>query len=183
MPAVAVGYRVTDPHALGPDFLATVLLCEVLSDGDASRLNRRLVRGDQLVTDVGAYVGEFGDPFDERDPTVLTITAHYPRAESLPAILAGLDAEMARIATDGVTDDEVDRVRTRLLATVLREADSVLSRTLAAAKFELIFGSAEIFAALPSRFAAVTAADVQAAAARLTDGHRAIVELVPGGKA
>ncbi len=181
MPAVAVGYRVPDPHQLDSDFLATVLLCEVLSDGDSSRLVQRLVRRDQLVTDIGAYVGEFGDPFDERDPTVLTITAHYPRVDALPAVLNGIDTELARVAVDGVTDDELNRVRTRFLATVLREADSVLNRTLAAAKFELIFGAAEIFAELPSRFAAVTAADVQGAAARLSDSNRAIVELVPGG--
>ena len=69
--------------------LANVLLAEVLSDGDASRLQRRLVQRDHLVTDIGAYVGEFGDPFDERDPTAFTITAHYPDAASLDAILRG----------------------------------------------------------------------------------------------
>ena len=56
-----------------------MLLAEVLTDGDASRLNRRLVQRDDLVTDVAAYIGEFGDPFDERDPTAFTITRALPR--------------------------------------------------------------------------------------------------------
>ena len=81
IPAVAIGYRVPDPVGSLEQHLAHVLLAEVLSDGDASRLQRRLVQQDHLVTDVAAYIGEFGDPFDERDPTALTISAHYPQAE------------------------------------------------------------------------------------------------------
>ena len=78
-PAVAVGYRVPDPVGCSTSYLADVLLAEVLTDGDASRLQQRLVQRDRLVTDIAAYLGEFGDPFDERDPTAFTITAHYPR--------------------------------------------------------------------------------------------------------
>ena len=55
-----------------------------------------------LVTDVSAYLGEFGDPFDERDPTPFTITAHYPDAAALDPILAAIDAELASIAEDGL---------------------------------------------------------------------------------
>ena len=75
-----------------------MLLAEVLTDGDASRLQRRLVQRDQLVTDIAAYLGEFGDPFDERDPTAMTITAHYPDAGSLDAMLRAVDEELDRIA-------------------------------------------------------------------------------------
>lgn len=181
MPAMAVGYRVPDPAGLTTEFLAIVLLCEVLSDGDAARLQQRLVQRDGLVTDVSAYVGEFGDPFDERDPTVLTISAHYPLVGSLDAMLRAIDEELTRIAVDGVGAQELARVRTRLVATMLREADSVLNVTLAAAKFELICGSAEIFTTLASRFAAVGVEEVTAAAQRLLAGHRAVVELLPGG--
>ena len=79
--------------------MANLLLAEVLVDGDASRLQRRLVQRDHLVMDVAAYLGEFGDPFDERDPSTFTITAHYADADSLDTILAAVDEELARIAT------------------------------------------------------------------------------------
>ena len=95
---MAIGYRVPDPVRNLDDHLAHVLLAEVLTDGDASRLQRRLVQRDHLVTDIAAYIGEFGDPFDERDPTALTITAHYPDAGSLDTILRALDEEIDRIA-------------------------------------------------------------------------------------
>ena len=44
IPAVALGYRVPDPVKKLPKHLANLLLAEILSDGDASRLNRRLVQ-------------------------------------------------------------------------------------------------------------------------------------------
>jgi predicted Zn-dependent peptidase len=181
IPAVALGYRVPDPVGSLDALLAHLLLAEVLSDGDASRLQRRLVQRDQLVTDIGAYIGEFGDPFDERDPTTFTITAHYPDATSLPAILRGVDEELARIADGGLANGELDRVRTRLVSVLLRESDAVISRTLELAKFQLIHGRAELLAELPARLSAVGEDAVRAAAAALEPDRRAVLELVAGG--
>ncbi len=181
LPAVALGYRIPDPVGDFRAHLANVLLAEVLTEGDASRLQRRLVQRDHLVTDVGAYIGEFGDPFDERDPTAFTITAHYPDPASLESILSGIDAELAAIAADGLEPGELDRVRTRLVSVSLREVDAVLARTLAAARFELIFGRAELVNELPARLAEVTDADVAQAAAQMTPNRRAVVELIAGG--
>jgi predicted Zn-dependent peptidase len=181
IPAVAIGYRVPDPVAQPDDHLAGVLLSEILTEGDASRLQRRLVHRDRLVTDVSAYLGEFGDPFDERDPTAFTITAHYPNPESLGRILAVVDEELARVAADGLEPGELDRVRTRTVSVLFRDLDAVLSRALEFAKFELIFGRAELISELPDRLTAVTGADVQAAAAALRPEGRAVVELIAGG--
>jgi len=181
IPAVAIGYRVPDPVARLDEHLAGVLLSEILAEGDASRLQRRLVHRDRLVTDVSAYLGEFGDPFDERDPTAFTITAHYPNPESLERILAAVDEELARVAADGLEPGELDRVRTRTVSVLFREMDAVLSRALEFAKFELIFDRAELISELPDRLTAVTGADVQAAAAALSPERRAVVELIAGG--
>src|SRR2546429_6668386 len=38
-------------------FRSYLLLSEVLTDGDASRLEKRLVRDDRTVTQVGSYLG------------------------------------------------------------------------------------------------------------------------------
>ena len=181
IPAVAIGYRVPDPVARLDEHLAGVLLSEILTEGDASRLQRRLVHRDRLVTDVSAYLGEFGDPFDERDPTAFTITAHYPNPESLERILAAVDEELARVAADGLEPGELDRVRTRAVSVLFREMDAVLSRALEFAKFELIFDRAELISELPDRLTAVTGADVQEAATALSPERRAVVELIAGG--
>ena len=182
-PAVAIGYRLADPVSSFDALLAKVLLGEILSDGDSSRLQRRLVQRDHLVTDIAAYVGEFGDPFDERDPTTFTISAHYPEAASLDAVLGAVDDELRRIAEDGLQDGELDRVRTRLVSVLLRELDAVMSRTLAIAKFALIHSNAALVNELPARLAAITEADVRAAAADLAPERRAVLEVIAGGAA
>jgi predicted Zn-dependent peptidase len=181
LPAVAIGYRVPDPVAAVDDVLATLLLAEILTDGDASRLQRRLVQQDHLVTDISAYIGEFGDPFDERDPTAMTISAHYPDQGSLDKILRAVDEELARVADDGLDRGELDRVRTRVVSVSLRELDAVMSRTLELAKFELLHGRAELITELPDRLAAVTEDAIRAAAGALPPDRRAVLELIAGG--
>jgi zinc protease len=181
IPALALGFRVADPVNDFDAHLANVLLAELLSDGDASRLQRRLVQRDHLVTDVSAYLGTFGDPFDDRDPTTFTISAHYPDAGSLDRIVATVDEELGRIADDGLDDGELDRVRIRLTSVLLREMDAVISRALNFAKFELVFGRAELIEDLPPRLATVTADELRTAAAALRPERRAVVELIPGG--
>ncbi len=161
--------------------LANVLLTELLCEGDASRLQRRLVQRDHLVTDVSAYLGGFGDPFDERDPSVLTINARFPNAGALDRIVGAVDDELSRLVEDGLAEGELDRVRTRLLSVLLRDMDAVISRTLNFAKFELVFGQAGLIEQIPQRLAAITEADVRAAAAALLPDRRAVVELIAGG--
>jgi zinc protease len=181
IPAVALGYRAPDPVRSLEDHLALLLLAEALTDGDASRLQRRLVQRDHLVTDISAYLGEFGDPFDERDPSTMTITAHYPDAKALDAILRAIDEEIDRIAVDGLEPGELDRVRTRLVSVLMREVDSVINRTLEFAKFELIYGRAELMAELPGRLAAINVDAVRTAAEALRPDRRAVLELIAGG--
>jgi predicted Zn-dependent peptidase len=113
----------------------------------------------------------------------LNITAHYAEAKSTGAVIAAVDAEIDRLATDGTEPGELDRVRTKLAATIFRELDQVLNRSLEFAKFQLLFGDASLITELPRLLAQINDADIRAAAAQLTPSSRAVVELVPGASA
>jgi predicted Zn-dependent peptidase len=182
-PALAAGYPTPDPIAELPAYLATVLLAEVLSAGDASRLERRLVQQDRSVTSVATYLGTFGDPFDQRDPVLLTLEVHHPDGSKADDVLVAVDEEVERVASDGLEPGELARVQARLAAGVLREVDSVLERGLAFAALEQQRGRAELVNELPGMLGAITEAQVQAAAGRLLPGSRAVLELRPGGAA
>ena len=166
-----------------------MLLTEVLTAGDASRLEQRLVQKDRLVTSVETYLGTFGDPFDQRDPLLFTLETYYPQAGSADDILTAVDEELDRLANDGPEAGELDRVRARLSARLFREVDDVLGRTLTMAVFELLHGDPALLNALPDRLAEVTAAQLSSAAASVRIQPRSLLVLHPtattadGGKA
>ncbi|MDQ1671465.1 MAG: hypothetical protein QOC98_27 [Frankiaceae bacterium] len=179
-PAFAVGYRVPNPVADLAGYLPFVLLTEVLSSGDASRLERRLVQQDRSVTSVSAYLGTFGDPFDQRDPLLLTLEAYHPAERTADEILTAAEHELERLATDGLESGELDRVRARLAATLFREVDDVLGRTLALSVFELLHGDAGLVNELPARLEGVTDDQVAAAARTLLDQRKALLLIEAG---
>ena len=179
-PAVAAGWRGVDPVADLPGQLARVVLCDLMTAGDASRLERRLVQQDRTCLSAELYLGTFGDPFGQRDPALLTFEAVHSEDASPDDIVAVVTEELHRVATDGLAAGELDRVRARLAARLFREADQVLERTLALSAFELQRGRPELLNELPGLIAEVTAEQVRQAAAETADQYPAVLELRPG---
>lgn len=181
LPAVAAAWRVPDPVADYPAYLAAVVLGEVLTDGDASRLERRLVQQDRSVTQIAAYAGFMGEPFGVRDPTALVVQATHLPTVSADGILTAIGEETERVATDGLEPGELRRVGARIVAQLMRGADSVLGRARSVAAFALLHGRAELFTETPGLIAGVTDDDVRGAAAALQPDRRAVLELIAGG--
>ncbi len=179
-PAVALAWRTPDPEDL-VGYLPFVVLAEVLTDGDSSRLQERLLLRDRIATSIGGYLGIMGDPLDARDPTPFLIEVHHAPDVSADTVIAGVDEEIERLVTGGVTDAEVQRTVSRMVARYLREIDPVLGRATHAAVYEQQRGRAELLNELPSLLSAVTAEQVVAAAATLRRDNRAVLELRPAG--
>jgi len=181
MPALAMAWRVPDPLADLHAYLPYVVLAEVLTDGDASRLVERLVLTDRLAITVGGYLSTMGDPFDVRDPTAILLQAHFPTHVATEQVVRAVDEELDRLATGGLAPGELERVQARLAAHLLREVDPVLGRTLSMAVLEQQRGRAELVNELPALVAEVTGPQVVEAAATLRPHRRALLEVVPGG--
>jgi predicted Zn-dependent peptidase len=180
-PAVAMAWRVPDPADLDA-YLPYVVLAEVLTDGDAARLQDRLVMRDRAVTSVGGYLGVMGDPLDARNPTPLLLEVHHPEQTSVDTVTGAVDEELARLAGDGLTPGELERTVARMKARYLREIDPVLGRALNMSVFEQQRGRAELVNEVPALLESVTAEQVQAAAGTL-GADRAVLEVRPGGAA
>ena len=179
LPALALGYRLPDPvHELDA-YLANVVLASVLTDGDASRLQQRMVYQDPLVVEVSAGAGLMGVPLDARDPDTFTLTAIHTPEVGTDRVVAAVDEELENLATHGPSAEELSRVTARWSAGLHRERDRVVSRTLDLGSAELVHGRAELISELPQRVAEVTAADVAAAAKALRPDARAVLELEP----
>lgn len=178
-PALAIGYRLPDATVDFDGYVAHEVLAAVLCDGDSSRLEQRLVHTDELVTDVSARCGLFGAPLDARDPDTFFVTAIHPSTVDANRVLAVTDEEIARLAVEGPDPDELARIIARWAATLFRDHDRLVSRTLAIGAFELLHGRAELVAELPAAVAVVDPEQVASAAATLRPDSRAVLVLEP----
>ncbi|WP_051366509.1 M16 family metallopeptidase [Hamadaea tsunoensis] len=193
LPAVASAWRVPDPAVDLAGYLSYVVLAEVLTDGDASRLVERLVLKDRSVTSVGGYIGFMGEPFEVRDPTALVLQSHLPPGGSVDRVLATVDEELDRLAHDGLTPGELSRTQARIATQLLRDNDAALNRALRMAVLEQQRGTqtlagtdisgAALLNELPHMLAAVTEEQIVAAAATLRPERRASIEVIPGAGA
>jgi zinc protease len=138
------------------------------------------VHKDHNVTDVGCMMGTFGDDdFFVRDPSLFQVVVFHPGSASTDALVKAIDEEVERLASDGPSKEELARVVASSSAELWRSLDSILNRSHVVGSIETIHGSAELLDELADRLAAVTSADVAAAAADLAGQHRAVLELEP----
>jgi predicted Zn-dependent peptidase len=98
------------------------------------------------------------------------------------AVLAATDEEIAQLAADGPEPDELARITARWAATLFREHDRVVSRTMAIGAFELLHGRAELITELPALVAGMSAEQVAKAASQLRPDSRAVLIVEPVGK-
>jgi zinc protease len=180
LPALASAWRVPNPIDSFADYLPYVVLAEVLTDGDASRLVQRLVQRDRIATSIGGYIGFLGEPYEVRDPTALLLQAHLPVGGDVDKVLRTVDEECERIATDGLVEDELARTQARMATHLLRDTDAVLGRALRMAVLEQQRGNPGLINDLPRLIGEVTEEQVVAAAAMLRPGRRATIEVQVG---
>ena len=139
------------------------MLADILSGGTTTRLYRELVVEDAVAAGAGAYYD--GSPLDlGRFTLSITPADGVTVGEAEEAIRA----ELARVAEEGVTQQELDRARDRLFTSVVfaRDNQATMARILGAS----FAGGSDLteIREWPERMAAVTPADVQEAAKRFT---------------
>lgn len=178
LPALALGFRLPDPATDVEGYLGHALLASVLGDGEAARLQRRLVHVDHLVTDVSADCGLMGS-LDARDPDTFVITAVHPASVDPDRVIAAIDEELDKLAAEGPSSEELARQVARWSAAIYRENDRVMHRMLNLGARELLYGRAELAVELPERLAAITPEQVKTAAAALRSAGRGVLIVEP----
>jgi zinc protease len=106
------------------DALALTVLAAVLDGYSGARLDRALTQGDQRLADsVGAYNGLLG-----RGPQFFYLEGVPAKGQSSEALEAALRAQVQRVATEGVTEAELRRVKTQWVASEIYKLDSVFNQ-------------------------------------------------------
>ena len=172
LPVVFVGYPVPN-HGSG-DAYALEVLSTVLSGGRTSRLYRRLVYEERLALEAA---GDY--PRLTLDPDTFTFYVTVLPGRTVEEAETALDAEVERLRTELVSEEELRRAQNQLEAAYLFGQDSVFSRSASLARHELL-GGWRLRETYLSGIRAVTRDDVRRAAERhLVAERRTTAILLP----
>ncbi|RWA69476.1 MAG: insulinase family protein [Mesorhizobium sp.] len=160
VPSFSTQWVVPSYHTAKPgEAEALDLLAAILGGDNRSRLYQQLVVKQGIASEAGAFFQ--GTMLDATNFTVYGT----PRGDAkLSDVEAAVDAEIARIVKDGVTDDELERAKTRYVRSMIFARDkqddmaNMYGSTLATG------GNVKDVEEWPDRIRKVTAAEVKAAA-------------------
>jgi zinc protease len=157
------------------DAYALDVLAAVLDGYDNARLTAKLVRTDRIANDVGAsYSGIARGPVSfvlDGTPALGTTTVQLEKL---------LRAEVERIAKDGVSEAELKRVKTQLIAGQIYKRDSVFGQAMEIGMMEMSGLSYRDIDRLIEKLRAVTPQQVQAVAQKyFGDDALTVATLVP----
>ena len=107
----------------GPYALA--VLAAVLDGNDSARLKRRLVRERRIADEAGASYEAYA-----RGPGVLMLEGVPAQGRTVAELETALRAEVAAIATDGVTEIELERAKIQFVANRVYKRDSIFAQAL-----------------------------------------------------
>jgi zinc protease len=145
------------------------ILSEVLGGGVRSRLYQELVVKQGIASSAMAYY----------QGTALDDTFFWglgsPRGDAtIEDVEKAIDAEVAKIAADGVTEEEVEKAKKRFVRSMIFARDEQDGMARIYGSTLTTGGTVEDIANWPDRIRAVKAEDVKAAATRWLDERRAV---------
>ncbi len=157
------------------DAFALDVLAAVLDGYDNARLPARLVRTQRLANSVDAsYDGT------ARGPVMFMMSGEPTKDTSIEQLEAALRAEIERVATDGVSEAELKRVKAQLIASQVYKRDSVFGQAMEIGSMEMAGISHKQIGRIIERLAAVTPAQVQAVARKyFSDEQLTVATLSP----
>jgi zinc protease len=162
------------PRMGSNDWIHGDLLSTVLASDKASRLERALVHEQQIAQDVAAYV------LPTEATGMLMLQATAKEGISIEELEESIDAEIARIATDGITDDELTRAQNRAEMEYAHQIENYDTRADLIGMMSTYFDDPRLIHTWLDPYRAATAADLTRVAANyLTPDNRVTSLFVP----
>ncbi|WP_288108185.1 pitrilysin family protein [Limnobacter sp.] len=165
-PYVLIGFKVPkledvakdrDPYAL--DVLAAVL------DGySGARLNKSLVQGTQEAVSVGASYDMTG-----RGPSLFYLEGTPAKGKTVDQLEKDLLAQVKKVADDGISEQELERVKSQLMAGQVYKRDSVFGQAMEIGQTLTLGFKVEDIDRMIDQMKTVTRAEVQDVAKRYFD--------------
>jgi zinc protease len=164
------------PTAQDDDALALTVLAAVLDGYNGARLDRALTQGaDRVADSAGASNGLMG-----RGPQLFMLDGVPAKGKSPAQVEAALRAQVARVAREGVTEAELQRVKTQWVASEVYKLDSLFNQARELGSYWAQGLPLDTGERLLARLRGVTAGQVRAVAQRyFGDDQLTVAVLVP----
>jgi predicted Zn-dependent peptidase len=172
LPALMLGWK--SPVRRTPEFYALMLASDLLLEGESSRLYQKLVKGDESVVAVQGGVAE------RRGPSSLYLFAIPKPGKTTEDIRRTIEAEIRRLADEGPTAEEMEKLRNNLLNDAVRGRQSTMFRAQMLAEYALYDRDPSLFNTEFESYLRVTPEEIREAAARhLATDNFSLIEVVP----
>jgi zinc protease len=154
---------------------ALQVLAGVLDGNDSARLGKTLVREQQLASEVGA-----GYDATSRGPTLFTLEGVPSEGKTVADLETGLRGEIEKIVKDGVSEDELRRVKSQVTAGEVYKLDSLFYQAMQIGQMESYGVGYQAIPLMLEKLQAVTAQQVQEVAREfLQDDNLTVAVLDP----
>jgi zinc protease len=158
----------SDPYALA-------ILAGVLSGNDSARLQKTLVKTQQIAVNASA-----GYDAVARGPGMFMIDATPAPGKSVAELERAIRAELARVKNEGISEAELARVKAQVIAADVYQRDSLFYQAMQLGDYVTTGLPPEALAGRLDKLRAVTARQVQDAARQwLQDDRLSVAELDP----
>ncbi|HTY04386.1 MAG TPA: pitrilysin family protein [Rhodocyclaceae bacterium] len=161
LPYVAMAWKVPRLQNVDTDRepYALEVLAGVLDGNDAARLAKDLVRAQKIAQSAGAgYDGTV------RGESLFTLDGQPAEGHTVAELETALRGEIRRIADEGVTAEELARIKTQIVAGQVYKRDSMMAQAMEIGQFEAAGFNWHDYDKLLEKLRSVTPEEVQAVA-------------------
>lgn len=148
------------PARLTAPYYAADLITEIMGNGYSSRLYQRLVKEEQLFSNISCY------HTGSTDPGLLVAEGKIVEGKSIEAANAAIEREMQILVENGVTEEELIKAKNKIESMIVFEDMTLLSRANNLAFYELL-GDADMINQEWQHYNAVTAEFLKQTAAEV----------------
>ncbi len=174
-PAFLVGWKI--PKRRSPEFNALYLAGKLLYDGDSSRLYQKLVKGEESVIQL------FGFTDERRGPSSIFVGAIPKPEKDLSRIRDIIMKEIADIATNGPTAEEMQKLHNQLINDFVRMRQSSMTRAQQIAEYALYDGDPALINSELDDLLSVTPDQIRNTVDKfLNTENRSLLDIRPAGK-
>ncbi len=176
LPAVVVAHHITyDGH---PDSYPLHIVSKVLSDGQSSRIYRK------LVYETGLALTAFGGGNIIEDPNLFFAVAIVNPGQSPATVEKALIAELDRLKTEGITERELQRAKNQFARDYILGRESLQDKATHLAHAEVVHSDITTADGEFDIFQKISLADVQRVAKTyFTPESRVVLHVMPKGGA